>query len=254
MTIQINNDDRDRIRAQFPALAGDTVYLENAGGSQVPVVVADRIHDYMLNSYVQVGAGYPVSQRATRILDEAHDFVRLMLNGEDGEVILGPSSSALLQMLAGCYAEILEPGSEIVVAQTSHEANVGPWKKLAGLGLELRWWEMDPTTYQCPLSDLESLLSDRTALVAFPHVSNLLGEIVEDSAAKAAVRRFLTNLVPQSFHMDIGGTAVGIVKQFFNPFVLKYEVDFGIDAQGLLDRRLAIGAVILLLAIEGRQR
>jgi cysteine desulfurase family protein (TIGR01976 family) len=161
------------------------VYLENAGGSQVPAVVADRIRDYMLSSYVQVGAGYPLSRQATGLLDEAHDFVRLMMNGDDGEVILGPSTSALLQMLAGCYAQVLAPGSEIVVAQTGHEANVGPWKKLAGLGFELRWWEMDPTTYQCPLSDLESLLSDRTALVAFPHVSNLLGEIVDIEAITA---------------------------------------------------------------------
>ncbi|MFA9566299.1 MAG: cysteine desulfurase-like protein, partial [Acidimicrobiales bacterium] len=61
MTTQITNNDRERIRAQFPALAGDTVYLENAGGSQVPAVVADSIRDYMLTSYVQLGAGYPLS-------------------------------------------------------------------------------------------------------------------------------------------------------------------------------------------------
>jgi len=189
VTIQITSDDRARIRAQFPALAGDTVYLENAGGSQVPSIVAERIRDYMLNTYVQVGAGYPLSQRATRLLAEAHDFVRLMMNGDDGEVILGPSTSALLQMLAGCYAQVLEPGSEIVVAQTGHEANVGPWKTLARLGFALRWWEMDPATFSCPLSDLEKLLSDRTALVAFPHVSNLLGDIVDVEAVTSLVHR-----------------------------------------------------------------
>jgi len=182
VTRQITNDDRERIRAQFPALAGDTMYLENAGGSQVPVVVADSIRDYMLTSYVQLGAGYPLSLRATEIVDEAHDFVRLMMNGKEGEVILGSSTSALLQMIAGCYAQVLKPGSEIVVAQTGHEANVGPWKMLERHGFTLRWWEMDPADYTCPLSDLEYLLSDRTALVAFPHVSNLLGEIVDIEA------------------------------------------------------------------------
>jgi cysteine desulfurase family protein (TIGR01976 family) len=187
------------------------VYLENAGGSQVPAVVADRIRDYMLSSYVQVGAGYPLSQRATGLLDEGHDFVRLMMNGDDGEVILGPSTSALLQMLAGCYARVLEPGSEIVVAQTGHEANVGPWKMLARLGVELRWWEMDPTTFSCPLSDLESLLSDRTALVAFPHVSNLLGDIVDvkaiTSLAHAAGARVVVDGVAYAPHraMDVSG-------------------------------------------------
>ena len=187
MTIQITNDDRQRIRTQFPALAGDTVYLENAGGSQVPAIVADSIRDYMLTSYVQLGAGYPLSHRATELVDEAHDFVRLMMNGKDGEVILGSSTTALLQMLAKCYAQILEPDSEIVVAQTGHEANVGPWKMLDRLGFSLRWWEMDPADYTCPLSELENLLSDRTALVAFPHVSNLLGEIVDIEAITSLV-------------------------------------------------------------------
>ena len=182
MATQISSDDRERIRAQFPALAGETVYLENAGGSQVPAVVADAIRDYMLTSYVQLGAGYPVAQRATDLVDKAHDFVRLMMNGKDGEVILGSSTSVLLQMLSRCYAEVLKPGSEIVVAQTGHEANVGPWKMLDRLGFTLRWWEMDPTSCTCPLPDLENLLSDRTALVAFPHVSNLLGEIVDIEA------------------------------------------------------------------------
>jgi cysteine desulfurase family protein (TIGR01976 family) len=182
LTNQISNDDRERIRAQFPALAGDTVYLENAGGSQVPAVVADSIRDYMLTSYVQLGANYPTSLRATEIVDEAHDFVRLMMNGTDGEVILGSSTSVLLQMLSRCYAQVLKPGSEVVVAQTGHEANVGPWKMLDRLGFSLRWWEMDPASCTCPLSDLEELLTDRTALVAFPHVSNLLGEIVDIEA------------------------------------------------------------------------
>ena len=176
---EITRDDRDRIRSQFPALGGDTVFLENAGGSQVPAVVADGIRDYMLSSYVQLEAGYPLSRHCTELVATAHDFVRLLMNGGDGEVILGSSTSALLQMLAGCYSTALTPGSEIVVAQTGHEANVGPWKKLERFGFPLRWWEMDPDTCTCPLERLEALLNDRTALVAFPHVSNLLGDIVD---------------------------------------------------------------------------
>jgi len=207
VTVQITNDDRERIRTQFPALAGDTVFLENAGGSQVPVVVADRIRDYMLSTYVQIGAGYPLSQRATELIDESHDFVRLMMNGTDGEVILGPSTSVLLQMLADCYAKVLRPGSEIIVAQTGHEANVGPWKHLDQLGFTLRWWEMDPDTFKCPLSDLEELLSENTALVAFPHVSNLLGEIVDvktiTSLAHSAGARVVVDGVAYAPHRAI---------------------------------------------------
>jgi cysteine desulfurase family protein (TIGR01976 family) len=211
VTTQITKNDRERIRAQFPALAGDTVYLENAGGSQVPAVVADSIRNYMLTSYVQLGAGYPLSHHASELVDEAHDFVRLMMNGQDGEVILGSSTSALLQMLARCYAQVLKPGSEIIVAQTGHEANVGPWKMLERHGFHLRWWEMDPADFTCPLSDLEDLLSDQTALVAFPHVSNLLGEIVDiariTSRAHEAGARVVVDGVAYAPHRAIDVSA-----------------------------------------------
>ena len=57
--------DIKAIRSAFPALSGDTILLENAGGSQVPAGVADAIRKYMLNDDVQLGAGYPASDRAT---------------------------------------------------------------------------------------------------------------------------------------------------------------------------------------------
>lgn len=179
MTIEVTSELRNRIRGAFPALAGDVAFLENAGGSQVPAVVADRIRDYMVSSYVQLGAGYELSRTATALVDEAHDFVRMLFNGTDGEVILGPSTSALIQMLATSYSRVLTPGDEVIVAQIGHEANVGPWKKLSDIGVELIWWEMDPGDCSTPVARLEELLSERTALVAFPHVSNLLGEILD---------------------------------------------------------------------------
>jgi len=185
----ITDERRAQIRSQFPALSGPTVFLENAGGSQVPAVVADRVRDYMLSSYVQLGAGYPLSERSTELVDQAHAFVRLLMNGLNGEVVLGPSTSALLQMLSDCYARVLEPGREVVVAQNGHEANVGPWKRLERHGARLVWWELDPESMTCSLERLEQLLSDRTALVAFPHVSNLLGEIVDVGAITELAHR-----------------------------------------------------------------
>lgn len=80
-----------------------------------------------------------------------------------------------------------------------------------------------------------------------------IGLIKEDSVALALVRRFLTNLVPQSYDGYIGQTRVCTFKQNFNPFVLKITLDFSHDQGGLLDRRLGIAAAILLCAIDGRQ-
>jgi cysteine desulfurase family protein (TIGR01976 family) len=182
MTIEISNERRRSIRSHFPALAGDTVFLENAGGSQVPQSVVDRMRDYMLGSYVQLGASYPLSVRASATVDEARAFVKLLSGGDNGEVVLGPSTSALLQMLADCYARVLEPGSEVVVARCGHEANVGPWVRLERVGVKVRWWEVDLRSYDSPIDGLDRVLSDRTALVAFPHVSNLVGGIADVAA------------------------------------------------------------------------
>jgi cysteine desulfurase family protein (TIGR01976 family) len=170
---------QDQVRRQFPALAGETVFLENAGGSQVPGSVADRMHRYLTGSYVQLGAGYPLSQLCTATVDEAHAFARTFVNAQEGHAILGPSSTALLNILAESYGRVLRPGQRIVLAETGHEANLGCWKRLERLGVETVWWRLDPDSLTCPLEGLAELLDGRCALVALPHVSNLLGGIVD---------------------------------------------------------------------------
>lgn len=81
----------------------------------------------------------------------------------------------------------------------------------------------------------------------------VVGQIVEDSLAMALLRRFMSNLIPQGFTVTMHGREVASFQQRFNPFVAKYDLDFGMDQEGVLDRRLGIAAVIMLLAIEGRQ-
>jgi len=80
-----------------------------------------------------------------------------------------------------------------------------------------------------------------------------IGKIMEDSMLKAMLRRFLSNLIPESFTVTIGGQEVADFDQHFNPFVAKYDIDFSKDTEHVLDRRLGIAAVVMLLAIEGRQ-
>ena len=80
-----------------------------------------------------------------------------------------------------------------------------------------------------------------------------IGTIQEDSMGLALVRRFLSNLIPQKFHADVGGYLVMNFSQRFNPFVPKIDLDFTPDVNGYLDRRLGVAAGVLLAAIEGRQ-
>jgi uncharacterized protein YxjI len=99
---------------------------------------------------------------------------------------------------------------------------------------------------------LKSILRDEW-LVLDP-ADQQIARIEEDSALLATLRRFLTNLIPQRYHVWVDSQEIGFIRQNFNPFVLKLDVDLRSDPGRRLDRRLALAGVILLLAIEGRQQ
>lgn len=172
-----------------------TVFLDNAGGSQVPGVVAQAMYDYLLNSYVQLGADYEVSRRATRTVARAHEFLKAFMNVPEGggEVILGASTSELCNRLASAYADVLPRASEIIVCETGHESNIGPWARLESRGMVVRHWRVDPATGEAPLDGLKALLNERTRIVAFPQVSNILGAVIDPSPIVDLVRRASKN-------------------------------------------------------------
>ena len=99
---------------------------------------------------------------------------------------------------------------------------------------------------------LKSLLRDEW--IIFDTNNNQIGIIKEDSTALALVRRFLTNLIPQTFHVDMNRKTVCVYKQNFNPFVQKIAIDFSGDIENRYDRLLGIAGSILLCAIEGKQQ
>ena len=180
----------EHIRRHYPALSAGTVLLENAGGSQVPTPVADAIRHHLLHDYCQLGAGYPASDRATATVERAHRFMDRFVNGEGlGRVVLGSSCTSLMHVLAHAIGRTIQPGDEIIVCEQGHEANIGCWTELERLGAVIRWWTVDPETGSLSLEDLEKVLSERTRIVAFPHVSNLLGEIVDVAEATAMAHR-----------------------------------------------------------------
>lgn len=205
----------EAIRAQFPGLHKGTILMDNAGGSQVPLGVADAVRDFLLTNNVQVGGSYPQSARVTGIVAEAHDFVGTMFGGAGlGHVILGSSTSSLCRMLSDCYAEILGPDDEVIVAENGHEANVHPWTALAKRGIKVKIWEADPDTGHCLPETLAALLSDKTRVVAFPHVSNILGS-TEDVAsivelAHNAGARVVLDSVAYAPHAAIDVAALGV--------------------------------------------
>lgn len=83
--------------------------------------------------------------------------------------------------------------------------------------------------------------------------SQEIGRIRENSTFLGFLRRLLGNLLPQSFNFEVHGQQAGRARQKFSLFVPRMEADFSNDSQRLLDRRLAVAAIVLLMSVEGRQ-
>ena len=176
------------VRAQFPALASGFAFLDNAGGSQILGGVVDRIRDYLLTTNVQLGASYRVSQDASARLHEAQVRTAELLNAaRPEEIVMGPTSTVLLQFLARAMAGQFAPGDEVVVSRADHESNIGPWVGLEAHGVVVKTWELNGDTGALELDDLERVMTPRTRLVAVTHASNIFGAI----QPIAAISRFV---------------------------------------------------------------
>src|SRR5450432_2602047 len=124
--------DVDRARAEFPALAGEWTFFDNAGGSQVLARVANRVRDYMLTTSVQLGASYATSREASKRVDAAARATSAFMGARDEhEIVIGASTTQLLSNLALAMREQIAAGDEIVVTTCDHESNIGPWRRLA---------------------------------------------------------------------------------------------------------------------------
>lgn len=174
--------DIDFVRAQFPAFSEPSLkeqaFFENAGGSYACAPVIDRLTRYYRERKVQPHGAFAASRAAGDEMDEARARLSAMLNVGCDELSFGPSTSANSYVLAQAFAQHLSPGDAVVVTDQDHEANSGPWRRLAAQGMDVREWRMDPQTGHLDPADLERLLGDgRVRLVAFPHCSNVVGEI-----------------------------------------------------------------------------
>lgn len=170
--------DLEFVRAQFPALAGEWVFMDNAGGSQTLKQVVDRIGEYLLTSDVQHGASYTISQTATARVREAQRAMAAYVNAADpDEIVMGGSTSLLFRILANTLSQTWQAGDEVIVSQTDHEANVSPWTELERIGIKVHVWPVNPEDFSLSLDTLAELMSPRTQLVAVTHTSNVLGAI-----------------------------------------------------------------------------
>lgn len=170
------------VRGQFPPLADDWVFVENAGGTYVPRQVIDRTHEYMSQTQVQPNWHFASSKLATERITRGKHLMAEFINADHDEIVLGPSTTMHVYLMAQALRPQFQPGDEIIVTEQDHEANVGAWRRLSEFGLVIREWPVDRATGELDYGALDRLLSSRTKLVAFTHCSNV-ASIVHDVPA-----------------------------------------------------------------------
>ena len=179
--------DLDFIRGLYPSRCWDWAFFENAGGSFVPESVVNRVTQYMRETQVQPGAGYEASAKAGERIATGQRLMAEMVGARVEEVLIGPSTTMNVYVLANAFAGVLKPGDEIIVTNLDHEANIGAWWRLADRGFAVREWSLNPETEALEIDTLKGLLSDKTRLVCCSHCSNVLGAINDIAAITRAV-------------------------------------------------------------------
>jgi selenocysteine lyase/cysteine desulfurase len=170
--------DPQALRSQFPGLDSPWALFDNAGGTVPCAQVIERVRDYMAGPMVQHGASYDPSVRATRAVELGREAMAVLMGAAVEDIVLASSSSVLLSRLARSLGQDLVPGDEIVVTNLDHEANIGCWRRMAReRDVTVREWRFDPETLGLELAGLDEVLSERTRVVAFGHVSNLIGQL-----------------------------------------------------------------------------
>ena len=175
--------DINKIRADFPILSRTVnnrplVYFDSGATAQKPTAVIEKVDELMRHYNANIHRGvHHLSGRMTDMYEEARERVRKFIGAERREeVVFTSGATASINLVAYAWSErFLKAGDNIVVSEMEHHSNIVPWQ-LAAMrhGAELRVLPFDERGELC-MEQLDSLIDERTRLVAVTEASNTLG-------------------------------------------------------------------------------
>jgi len=223
----------DGVRPLFPALARTeqgrpVAYLDGPGGTQVPAGVIEAMARRLREGTSNLGGPFGASRDAEAAVGAAREAAADLLGGRPDEVAFGQNMTSLTFAMSRALGRRWGPGDEVVVTRLDHDANVAPWcRAAADWGAGVRVVDFDPTDGTLDLAHLESLVGERTRLVAVTAASNALGTVppvrrVADlaHAAGALVYVDAVHHAPHRF-IDVGALGADFLAcsayKFFGP-------------------------------------
>ena len=156
-------------------------YLDSAASAQKPKCVIESIKQTYENNYANVHRGiYKLSQIATEKYEEARSKVAKFINADSiEEIIFTRGATEGINLIASCLAnKIIKADDEIMISTLEHHSNIIPWqiaaKKTGAKIIEVKP-DQDGNIF---IEDIKKLISNKTKLIALPHVTNSIGSIL----------------------------------------------------------------------------
>jgi cysteine desulfurase/selenocysteine lyase len=175
--------DVEAVRAQFPILQRQVnghplIYLDSAASAQKPQAVISAMSRAMETSYANVHRGlHTLANETTEAFEEARASVARFIGAETDEVVFTKGATEAINLVAAGLGARLQAGDEILLTQMEHHANIVPWHFLRErLGVVLRFAPVTETG-ELDLAAMSQMIGPRTRVVAFSHMSNVLGTI-----------------------------------------------------------------------------
>ena len=185
-----------RVRGDFPLLERTVgghrlAYLDSGATAQKPTCVIDAEQDFLTRSNAAVHRGaHTLAVEATEVFEASREAVARFVGADTDEIVWTKNATEALNLVAYGFANAsaglggadaarfrVGPGETIVVTEMEHHANLVPWQQLAArTGARLRWLPLTDDG-RLDLSDLDAIVDESTAVLAFTHVSNVLGTI-----------------------------------------------------------------------------
>lgn len=178
--------DVNKIRQDFPILntkvhSQNLIYLDNGASTQKPHSVIDRVVKYYQNEHSNVHRGvHFLSQQATRLQENARKTIANFINAKsEREIIFTKGTTEGINLIANSLSEkYLKKGDEIIITSLEHHANIVPWQIACKKHNAILKITPINENGEVELSEIENLISEKTKIIAFPHISNALGTIL----------------------------------------------------------------------------
>jgi cysteine desulfurase/selenocysteine lyase len=175
------------IRNQFPILSkklssgNNLVYLDSANSTQKPQRVIDRMSKFMSEEYSSIGRSvHELSNHATMLVEDSRTAVANFINAkESNEIVFTKSATESINVVAKSFGRTMSPGDEIITTEVEHHSNYIPWHLERKFNnFSIKFLKLN-SQHQINIDELESLITDKTKIIAITHLSNTTGQVID---------------------------------------------------------------------------